>query len=120
MIGDNKRQTGFQYEKAAGAYLQAKGYTILQYNYTCPAGEIDIIAKDEACLVFVEVKYRRRETSGLGAEAVDVRKQQKLSKCALFYITENRLPETDCRFDVVEIQGKDIVVYEDAFSYWGN
>ncbi len=120
MMKENKRGIGSHYEKEAGKFLRDKGYTILQYNYTCPAGEVDIVARDGAYLVFVEVKYRRSEVSGIGTEAVDVYKQRRLSKCALFYFTENRLQDIDCRFDVVQISGEEYTLYEDAFSYWGS
>ena len=65
-----RRQTGAVYEKKAGAYLEEQGYVILQYNYRCRAGEVDIVARDGSFLVFCEVKYRR--TAGKGG-ALDTR-----------------------------------------------
>ena len=56
--GRNTRKTGQEYEAMAAKYLEEKGYGILERNYRCPYGEIDIIAKDGSYLVFVEVKYR--------------------------------------------------------------
>ena len=54
----NNRETGSHYERLAGAYLEQEGYEILEYNYRCKTGEIDIIAKEAGYLVFCEVKYR--------------------------------------------------------------
>ena len=60
---------GTAYEKMAGEYLKTQGYEILQYNFRCRMGEIDIIAKDHGYLVFIEVKYRRDKSCGHPAEA---------------------------------------------------
>ena len=56
---ENRRKIGTNYERLAGKYLEAHGYQIIEYNFKCNAGEIDIIAKDQEYLVFCEVKYRR-------------------------------------------------------------
>ena len=71
--GKNKRQTGAKYEQAAGFYLEQQGYEIIEYNYRCRFGEIDIIAKDGSYLVFCEVKYRSCKGKGSPLEAVDAR-----------------------------------------------
>ena len=76
---NNRRRTGARYEQTAGRYLETKGYQILEYNYRCRRGEIDIIARDQECLVFCEVKYRSGPGAGDAAEAVDAKKQRKLS-----------------------------------------
>ena len=70
-MGYNTRKIGTEYERKAGAYLEAKGYVIQEYNFRCRMGEIDIIARDGKCLVFCEVKYRSGPGSGHPAEAVD-------------------------------------------------
>ena len=123
---NNNRQTGARYEQAAGAYLESLGYRILEYNYRCRQGEIDIIAKDGEYLVFCEVKYRTDLSNGLPEEAVDVRKQRVISKCALYYITVHGLSDVPCRFDVVGILGNregeeasasSIHLYKNAFDY---
>lgn len=115
----NCRRTGARYEKIAGEYLKTKGYQILEYNFRCRRGEIDIIAKDGACLVFCEVKYRSDGQAGFPAEAVNVRKQRKLSMCALYYLTVKGMTDTECRFDVVSIMGDKICLYQNAFDYIG-
>ena len=69
-IQKNRRKTGADYEKAAGFYLEQMGYEILQFNYRCRLGEIDLIAKDGAYYVFCEVKYRADERKGRLNQAV--------------------------------------------------
>ena len=103
----NKRQTGAYYEQAAGRYLEQLGYEILEYNYRCRSGEIDIIAKDGAYVVFCEVKYRADSRKGDPLEAVDTRKQNVIFRCAMYYLAEHHLNDVPCRFDVIGIQGKD-------------
>lgn len=102
----NKRQTGAYYEQEAGRYLERLGYEILEYNYRCRLGEIDIVAKDGGCMVFCEVKYRADGRKGSPLEAVDSRKQQVIFRCAMYYLTEHRLEDVPCRFDVIGIEGK--------------
>lgn len=114
----NWRRVGGMYEQAAGAYLEQKGYTVLEYNYRCRAGEIDIVAMDGDTLVFCEVKYRSGPEKGNSLEAVDARKQQTIFRCAMFYLAERKMGEIPCRFDVIGIDGTDspeIVHIEDAF-----
>lgn len=89
-------------------------------NYRCRNGEIDIIAKDGEYLVFCEVKYRRDLKYGEGLEAVDLKKQRKISMCALYYITEKGMDRMPVRFDVVSILGDGKVkVVKDAFDFCG-
>ena len=103
----NKRQTGAYYEQAAGHYLEQLGYEILEYNYRCRSGEIDIIAKDGAYVVFCEVKSRADSRKGDPLEAVDARKQNVIFRCAMYYLAEHHLNDVPCRFDVIGIQGQD-------------
>lgn len=116
----NHRQTGTVYEQRAGKYLEQHGYEILAYNYRCPKGEIDIIAKQGGCLVFCEVKFRSGTKSGYPAEAVGYAKQKRISESALYYLMMNNMLEEPCRFDVVSIQGDRIWVNQNAFDYTGN
>lgn len=113
----NKRAKGTIYEKKAAEYLESAGYHVVQANYRCKAGEIDLIARQGGYLVFVEVKYRRDGRSGDGAEAVDVRKQRRITKAALWYLTERHMDtEVPCRFDVISFQGQEIHLIQDAFQ----
>ena len=103
----SNREIGTEYEAVAAAYLQKAGYDILIYNYKNKMGEIDLIAKEGSQLVFIEVKYRKNLSKGDPAEAVDGRKQLRIS---------NRYGEdTSCRFDVVTILGEEIRLIKDAF-----
>lgn len=115
----NKRLIGTEKEKVAGAYLEKNGYEIIEYNFRCMQGEIDIIAKDNGYLVFCEVKYRSNTMSGTPFEAVDYKKQRIISRCALFYITKHNLSEIPCRFDVVSVTDEEIQVLKNAFDYIG-
>jgi len=111
----NKFQ-GAKGEYLASKFLKKKKFKILQSNYKNKFGEIDIIAKDKDVLVFVEVKARETLQFGRPAEAVDNRKQQKLRNAATMYLVENKTPEVDCRFDVIEILGEEVIGHiENAF-----
>lgn len=113
----NKRSVGARYEREAGAYLEKLGCQIIEYNYRCKLGEIDLVAKDGVYLVFCEVKYRSGAKKGHPMEAVDYRKQRIISKCAMHYLMEHGLTEVPCRFDVVGIAGSEIIHLKDAFDY---
>lgn len=118
--GMNKRAVGASYEKAVGAYLKEQGYQILEYNFRCRSGEIDIIARDGEYLVFVEVKYRTDLKSGDPLEAVDARKQRTISRTALYYCMKHGYGETTpCRFDVAAVLGEEIRLIKNAFEYQG-
>lgn len=114
---ENKRNIGECYEKVAAVYLQKQGYEILQYNFRCRSGEIDIIAMQGGYLVFVEVKYRKNNRMGEPLESVSLQKQKKISRAALYYIQQKGLVEMPVRFDVVGILGEDIQLVQNAFSF---
>ncbi len=118
-IHKNNREVGSCYERLAGAYLEQEGYKVLEYNYRCKPGEIDIIAKDGEYLVFCEVKYRTDDKKGHPYEAVNPAKQRVISKCALYYMTVNGIDDVPCRFDVVSIENHTVTLYRDAFDYIG-
>ncbi|MFO7265209.1 MAG: YraN family protein [Limnochordales bacterium] len=89
-------------EEAAAALLQQQGWQILRRNYRTRRGEIDLIARDGATIVFVEVKARRAgETSSL--EAVDARKRRRIVRAALEFLASRRLRGVAVRFDVVTV-----------------
>lgn len=111
---------GTAYEKLAGAYLERQGYEILEYNYRCRMGEIDIVAGQDGYLVFVEVKYRADNAAGNPLEAVTAAKQRTISKVASYYcLTHGYGTYTPCRFDVVAVLGEQIKVIQNAFDYQG-
>ena len=112
----NIRRTGTRYEQAAGFFLEQIGYEVLEYNYRCRFGEIDIIAKDGICLVFCEVKYRSGREKGSPLEAVDNRKQQRIFRCASHYLAGRGLEDVPCRFDVIGIEGTAVTHIKNAFT----
>ena len=115
----NKRVVGTEYEKLAGEYLELQGYEILEYNFRCHKGEIDIVAKEGEYLVFVEVKYRKNQRMGTPLEAVNIRKQRKISRTASYYCFKHRYGENMlCRFDVIGVQGSEIILIKNAFEYF--
>ena len=113
----NHRSTGSRYEQKAAAYLAEKGYTVLACNYRCPVGEIDLIGTRNGVLVFFEVKYRRSENFGSPLEAVGQEKIRRIYRTAQHYLkTRNIDLQQPCRFDVIGIQGYQIVHIENAFG----
>lgn len=114
----NKRKVGHRWEVNSAAFLNAQGYKILELNYNCKFGEIDIIAKDGNYLVFCEVKYRKTKEAGLPEEAVTSYKQKRIVSSALFYMRFHHLPDnTEVRFDVVSILGSELSVIKNAFEF---
>lgn len=107
--GARNQELGRKGEDAAERYLAHRGYEILERNWTCFAGEADIIARDGRCLVFVEVKTRKNTEKGFPSEAVDARKRERYEKIALAYATDFGETEMQVRFDVISIVviGKD-------------
>jgi len=98
---------GLQMEALAADYLKAQGLSIIEQNFRCKAGEIDLIAKDSECFVFVEVKYRKGKQFGGALYAISSAKQEKIIKTAQFFLQQAKLNEynTPCRFDAVTLQG---------------
>lgn len=115
------RGIGAKYEDMAAEFLAGKGYVIIERNVTTPYGEIDIVAIDGGVLVFCEVKYRSRRGFGSPLEAVDVRKQNRISKSALYFLARKKQgAERACRFDVIGIDGDGAVEHvENAFDFMG-
>ena len=114
----SSKRTGLYYETQAAVFLEKQGYQILERNFLCPAGEIDLIAKEGEYLCFVEVKYRSERETGTPEEAVDAKKQKRISRAALFYLMKQGLGDTTpCRFDVVGIRPEWIRVTKNAFSF---
>ncbi len=91
-------------EKLAVAHLKKMKYKILERNYKCPLGEVDLVARDQNTLVFIEVKTRKTKDFGGPAAAVDLHKQRQLSKVALHYLNQKKLNNVPARFDVVAIE----------------
>jgi putative endonuclease len=116
---DSRKRTGDAGEEIARQFLEKKGFVTIERNWRCGRGEIDIIAKDDAVLVFIEVKTRRRDSFGDPEDWITRRKQSQIARTAMGYLTENGIENTECRFDVVTIDRRDektvVTHIEDAF-----
>ncbi len=99
----DKQKSGKAGEDLAAVYLLDNKYKIIERNYRCPLGEIDIIARDGPQIVFVEVKSKNSGRYGRPEEAVDRKKQAKLSRIALFYLKNKFGLDAPARFDVVSV-----------------
>lgn len=103
----NNREIGLYGENIAKEYLNNNGFNVVEMNYRTKLGEIDIIAKDKENIVFVEVKSRKNLNYGYPAEAVNAKKQNKITSVANFYLLTNNLYKKKVRFDVIEVYLKD-------------
>jgi putative endonuclease len=117
---NGKLLLGKEGERVAERFLQRKGYKLVERNYRCPLGELDLIVLDRRVVVFVEVKTRTGHGFGSPLEAVEFRKQRKMIQAAQFFLAEKRLQHRDARFDVVGVSwpGREPVVehIENAFE----
>jgi putative endonuclease len=123
MKNNEKINTGKEGEKIAAAFLKKNGYRIIETNYRCTLGEIDIIAREKNELVFVEVKTRKSVELGYPEQAVGRNKQKKMSQLALWYL-QKKNADTEARFDVVAITisdaGNEIRLIKNAFDFVAN
>ena len=99
----HNRALGMRGEQAAARYLSRVGYEILERNWRCPAGEADIIARDDDALVFIEVKTRTDIHKGFPAEAVDAEKRARYEKIAAWYLRCCDMCDVAVRFDVIAL-----------------
>ncbi len=114
----NQRKQGNDFEQIAADYLKRQGFYIKELNFYCKMGEVDIIARDNEYLVFIEVKYRRTVKHGDAAEAVNFNKMRKISRVADYYIYKNKYgSDTSVRFDVIAIEEGHLSHYKNAFEY---
>jgi putative endonuclease len=109
-------------EELAAKYLMEKGYTIVATNWHCRYGEIDIIGKNDAGWVFVEVKTRRNPKTENAFEGVTPQKQEKLVKAVQMYISKHNLDEVLWRVDIIAIalppHGKPIIEHVENALDW--
>jgi putative endonuclease len=109
----NKRAQGKFYEDLAINFLKQKGYKILERNYICSFGEIDIIAHKENILCFIEVKARTKRSFGKPLEAITQLKQKRMVKVAEYYCIKNKVSNKPLRFEVIGIEfTKDETIFE--------
>jgi putative endonuclease len=100
----NRRADGARYENLALAHLESAGLALIERNYACRYGEIDLVMRERDVVVFVEVRYRRAGAFGDGVDSVGAGKRAKLVRAAGAFLAEHpRLAERACRFDVLAI-----------------
>jgi putative endonuclease len=120
-----RRWFGTRSERAAGRFLKRLGYRVLKRNYTCPQGELDLVALDGKCIVFVEVRSTGGADATRPAASVEAAKQQRLTRLALHFLQHYRLLDQPARFDVLAISWPDgqreplIVHHQRAFEAVG-
>lgn len=114
----NKREIGTFYEAAVCEYLKKNGIRIVERNFRCKQGEVDIIGRDGDCFIFFEVKYRRTNAFGEALQAVNYNKQKKISRCADFYCMIHTQVR-QIRFDVIGITDTKIDWIQNAFGHIG-
>lgn len=101
---DPRRRLGQWGENLAATHVEAQGLTIIERNWRCRDGEIDLVARDGETVVFVEVKTRRGRDFGAPEEALTARKAQKLLHLGQLYIAAHDLEDTNWRIDLVAIE----------------
>lgn len=109
------RAAGAGYERVAAAWLERRGFRILDTNYTCKGGELDLVCDDGGTLVFVEVRARSGRHAA-AAETISWQKRRRLVHAARHYLARRRLDDAACRFDVVAIDGDVVTHLPNAFD----
>jgi len=116
-----KITTGKAGEKIAASFLKKKGYRIIETNFRCSLGEIDIVARENEEFVFIEVKTRKSGELGYPEQAVGIKKQRKISLVALYYLQVKNLLDAKARFDVVAVTmsglNNEIKLIKNAFDF---
>ncbi len=112
----NKKQVGKENEELAQKFLENKGYHILDKNFSTRYGEIDIIAKKENILIFIEVRSKSYNHFGKPFETIDKNKIKKILKTAQTYISKENLDNFDIRFDVISIENGKLTHIKSAFD----
>lgn len=113
-----EKKDGRRAEELAAAYLQKEGMKIIERNFRCRFGEIDLIGRDREYLVFVEVKARSSDVCGYPGEALTIGKKKRICQTARFYCGKHCVRTSQpIRFDVVEILGTQIRHIKNAFDY---
>lgn len=114
ITGEN---TGQQAEDAATLFLQHQGLLIIDRNFLCKGGEIDIIAQHKKSLVFVEVRFRKSASYGGSAASVSRSKQKKIIHAAQLYLqSHTKYERYTCRFDVIALTPNDLQWMQHAFD----
>jgi putative endonuclease len=98
-----RRWFGSRSERAAAQFLKRQGYRIVARNYRCPRGELDLVALDDDCVVFVEVRSTGADDVSQPALSVDAAKQRRLTELALYFLQQHHLLGRPARFDVLAL-----------------
>ncbi len=120
-----RRWFGSRAERAAGRFLRRQGLRILKRNYSCPHGEIDIVAEEGGCVVFVEVRSTGSADPERPAASVDETKQRRLTRLALHFLQKHHLLDRPARFDVLAVswppgrREPEVIHYRQAFEAVG-
>lgn len=107
-IGKRNKDLGDRGEISAAWYLRRHDFVILDTNWKCNFGEVDIVGMDKDCLVFVEVKTRSSMNQGFPSEAVTAKKRRKYENIALAYLVCHDFSDMPMRFDVVDVVKLDV------------
>jgi putative endonuclease len=99
-----RQETGHLGEQLAAGFLQKRGYRIVQTNYRCPEGEVDIVARRKDCLIFVEVRTKRSQEFGSPEESITMAKMDKLRRVAAHYRQAHDDSPASWRIDVVAVE----------------
>lgn len=115
-------ELGRRGEDIAARFLKKMGYKIIERNFRCRIGEIDIIAFEKGVLIFIEIKTRTSDTFAPPQLSVNRLKQQKIINSALSYLVQKKITGIDCRFDIITItfppdlkKGEKVTLIKDAF-----
>lgn len=114
-VNGSTLERGASAEQRAASLLASRGYQIVERNFRCASGELDIVARDGEVLCFIEVRSRADASHGHAAETVDRKKQRQVARVALHYIGLRDPQFAKSRFDVVAITGDEILLIQDAF-----
>jgi putative endonuclease len=112
------RAAGAEAERRAEAFLVSRGFRILDRNFTCKGGELDLVCDDAGTLVFVEVRARKSADHGAPEETIGATKRRRLVLAARHYLARMDR-EPPCRFDVIAIEGETLRHLRDAFDATG-
>jgi putative endonuclease len=112
---DTRIERGAFAEGSAAQLLVAAGYQIIERNFRCKAGELDIVARDGDVLVFVEVRSRSDDEHGSAVEMIGRTKQRRVARVAAYYLATALPAYDECRFDVVAITTGEPILIKDAF-----
>jgi putative endonuclease len=116
---DQRIQRGASAEACAAQLLVDAGYEIVERNFRCKLGELDIIARDGCVLVFVEVRSRSDDQHGSAVDMIGPGKQRRVARVAAYYLATRSPSFDECRFDVVAITAGEAILIKDAFRLRG-